>query len=256
MDNTRVAVYTALFGGYDRLRDPSGGREHDCDYICFTDQAIKSKVWKIVNIESNVDDPVSLNRRYKILPHLYLGGYDKSLYLDANILVVSDPSSLAHKILCASDMACPRHIERDCIYKEAEACIQLGKAPVEQTQTLLARYRSEGFPDCYGLTENNIIFRNHHVTSVTSLMNRWWTCFETGPARDQLSLMYLCWKYNFPIKILESGAKDDNPHFRYRLHASDLSANPFRKLSQFVSVNKYRGSTYSRLDKIAEYFRK
>ena len=43
----RLAIYTAIFGGYDKLPDPTFIPEN-ADFFCFTDSDIQSDIWNII----------------------------------------------------------------------------------------------------------------------------------------------------------------------------------------------------------------
>jgi hypothetical protein len=137
----KLVVYTALFGDFDDLIEPKEKFE-GCDFICFTDQKhLASDVWEIRLIEECDLPPNMMNRKYKILPHLFLSQYEWSLYVDANIAILSNPMDLANKYLSKYDMAVPKHFARDCVYDEAKECVILGKTKYDET--LNNRFPSE-----------------------------------------------------------------------------------------------------------------
>ena len=68
------------------------------------------------------------------------------------------------------------------------------KDTAEHINPQIQRYREEGFPERYGLTQNNIIVRKHNTKECIDLMERWWKEVVNGSYRDQLSLMYVLWK--------------------------------------------------------------
>ncbi|HCJ1226365.1 TPA: DUF616 domain-containing protein, partial [Klebsiella pneumoniae] len=94
-----IVVYTALFGDYDELIEIPEGM-HKCDFICFTDQKIENKKgWEIIKIENSSGSNVLQNRKYKILPHVFLSEYEYSVYIDSNIRLLKSPESLVIKYL-------------------------------------------------------------------------------------------------------------------------------------------------------------
>ena len=48
----RAVVYTAIFGGYDALKQPPP-QDEPCDFICYTDGEMASRVgaWRIVHVK-------------------------------------------------------------------------------------------------------------------------------------------------------------------------------------------------------------
>lgn len=213
----KFVVYTALFGDYDNLIDPKEKYE-GCDFICFTDQKnLKSDIWNVKIVEK-CDLPLNMmNRRYKLLPHLFLSSYEQSLYVDTNIFIRNNPINLANKYLVQSDIAISKHYKRSCIYSEAKEIIKAKKAKKEDVENQVKAYKGEGFPEKFGLTENNIIFRNHNSRKIIFLMEAWWEELINQTKRDQLSLMYLIWKNNVHLETMQENARGSK-YFKLKLH--------------------------------------
>jgi len=211
-------VYTALFGNYDDLIDPKQDYE-GCDFICFTDRKdLKSDIWEIRIVEK-IDLPLNMmNRKYKILPHLFLNEYEWSMYVDSNIKISSNPLYLAQKYLNEYDFVMPKHFARNCLYNEALECITLGKANYYQTTNQMKHYRTNGFPKNYGLGENNILLRNHNQAKIVKIMNDWWQELNLRTQRDQLSLGYVLWKNKSPFNYMQESARG-NIYFKIKLHS-------------------------------------
>lgn len=220
MNQNKLVVYTALFGDYDDLIEPKE-KFQGCDFICFTDQKhLTSAIWEIRLIEECEMPPNMMNRKYKILPHLFLSEYKWSLYVDANIAILGNPFELANKYLSIYDMAVPKHFARDCVYDEAKECVILGKTKYDETKIQMDIYKKEGFPKNFGLGENNILFRKHNAETVIKLMNDWWDELNTQTKRDQLSLAYVLWKNGEKFNYIDESARGNKyfnliPHRRY-----------------------------------------
>jgi hypothetical protein len=213
-------VYTALFGGYDNLIDPNGKCE-GCDFICFTDQKhLKSDIWEIRIIEECDLPSNMMNRKYKILPHLFLRNYKWSLYIDANVAILNNPLELANKYLDKYDITVPKHFARDCLYEEAKECVVHCKTKYDETKKQMSSYREEGFPEHFGLGENNVIFRKHNNKKVVKIMTDWWEELNTQTKRDQLSFAYVLWKNGEKFCFMDENARGGK-FFVLRLHASD-----------------------------------
>ncbi len=223
MDEMRnkLVVYTALFGNYDDLIEPKEKFE-ECDFICFTDQKhLISDIWEIRYIEECEMPSNMMNRKYKILPHLFLSEYEYSLYVDANISILKNPSDLANKYLSKYDMAVPKHFARNCIYEEAKECVILGKTKYDETQKQIEKYKKDGFTVNFGLGENNILLRKHNSEKVIKLMNDWWNELNTQTKRDQLSLAYVLWKNGDKFFFMEESARG-NKFFKIKLHSYSI----------------------------------
>ncbi len=200
-------VYTVLTGDYDNLISQYYYNP-DWNYICFTDNKdlIENghSFWKIVPFEIDYENIAKKSRIPKILAHKFLQDYKYSLYIDANIDILSPKvfRNIDKLINRGVKLAITRHYVRNCIYEEMLACLPHKKEVVGNILKLYAKYKEENFPSNYGLTENNVIFREHNDAEVIKLMEDWWYMVENYSKRDQLSLMYVCWKNNFKISSL------------------------------------------------------
>lgn len=220
----RIAIYTAIFG--DRQRDFLLEQKiipENCDYICYTDRPLKSKVWQVRQVTPPmVNDPVRSARMYKVLPHRHLGSYEVSLWIDSYIWVKRDVNNLVDQYLANNDIAIYDHMQipdaRDCIYDEAQALMDLAsvgnykddpKVMMEQVE----RYRAEGYPAHHGLISSMIILRRHHQPLVSKTMEDWWQEIKQGSRRDQLSFNYVAWKNNLSLTYLPGDSRN-NEYFK------------------------------------------
>ena len=198
-------VFTCVTGHYDTPKEPLFiGNQ---DYILFTDEPLEYKsVWKcedVTKIEKEYEGN-DINRYYKMHPFEMLSnkGYKYALYIDGNIQVVSDISSLyklAHD--ARSGFAMHTHWARRCIYDEALVCIESGKGVSDKIKEQIKRYRTEGFPEKYGLLEASIIMIDLENINAKKIFDDWWGEYKyTGSKRDQLALPYILWKNGYEIK--------------------------------------------------------
>jgi len=215
----KFVVYTALFGNYDDLVDPQEKYE-GCDFICFTDQQyLKSNIWKIEIVE-NIDLPLNMmNRRYKILPHLFLSEYESSLYVDSNILFKRNPIYIKEKYLIHTNFVLPKHQDRNCVYEEALACIYLNKEKIKKIKLQVNQYKNDLMPKEFGLSENNILARNHNDKEIIYLMEQWWLELNKFTQRDQLSLPYVLYKLKLHYTFMDESSRKHDA-FSYFNHKS------------------------------------
>lgn len=251
----KFVVYTALFGDYDDLIDPKEKYE-GCDFICFTDQKhLKSDIWEIRIVEE-IDLPLNMmNRRFKLLPHLFLSEYDTSLYVDTNIFIIKNPIILTEKYLHQYNIAIPLHPHRNCIYDEAPIVIDIKKANESEVNKQINFYLSEGYPPKYGLTENNIIFRNHNNKDIINLMEDWFKLLKKFSKRDQLSLMYLVWKNKCCIKKINEGARGSE-YFRLKAHKRNNVSNNFIAKLKSLKNEHILNFPYGKVSKINSSIKK
>jgi hypothetical protein len=248
-------VYTAVFGNYDHV--PAVNSEWDCDFVCFTDNPeLASQGWQMVLVKLNGELPAHMNRRYKMLPHIYLSNYERSLYVDGNIKIRVDPSPLFHKYLDSDVIAIPKHQDRNCAYAEAHACIEVGLVNKEITEQQMARYMAQGFPKGYGLTANGTILRKHLDAKVMGLMDLWWKEYCLGSKRDQLSLQYSIWKKNINIISMDEEAQKNGKYFSIEIHKGLRRKSLAGRLVDYISCNRYRNIFFKMAHKIIHKFNK
>lgn len=229
----KFVVYTALFGDYDDLIEPKEKFE-GCDFICFTDQKnLKSYIWEIRLVNECDLPPNMMNRKYKILPHLFLGEYERSLYVDANIAILGNPLELAEKYLIKYHCAIPKHPDRKCVYDEAPLLIRSGRASFLEVFKQLYFYYKEGYVLQNNFTENNILFRNHNSNICISIMEKWWSQINTYTQRDQLSLGYVLWKEKVNIKYIKENSRTANRYFSINKHKNKQNENIFIKIVKY-----------------------
>ncbi len=235
----RLVVYTALFGDYDYLRDPPTKYEN-CDFICFTDRKdLKTDIWKTVIIDELDLPPNLMNRKFKILPHLFLNNYQWSLYIDSNVIIRKNPYDLAIKYLTKYKMVVPKHPKRNCLYEEAIEVMKLKLADKKIIEKQIQKLKKEGFPKNFGLSENKVLFRQHNDEKIKKIMTDWWKEVLYLP-RDQLSLAYVLWKNKENFYFMEESVRGGK-YFKVDLHKKEYKDG---FLGQIVNMKKLYGKNY------------
>tara|TARA_R110001606_G_scaffold352614_1_gene503013 strand:- start:138 stop:815 length:678 start_codon:yes stop_codon:yes gene_type:complete len=210
----KIVVYTSIFGGYDELHENQYQMD-GVDYLCFTDSDIKSDMWDIVKCTPIYSDSNRNAKKYKVLPHRYLSEYDYSIWIDGNILIINDIRNLVnnHKYQVFDHNQTVLD-PRNCVYKEYDAIMQLGKqngGNYKDNPKLMYNqingYLKDGYPKNNGLATNPIILRNHNDIEVSTLMEAWWLEIKYGSRRDQLSFDYIAWKHNFKYTFLNGDSR-------------------------------------------------
>jgi hypothetical protein len=97
-------------------------------------------------------------------------------------------------------MILQRHNIRDCTYQEGLECIRKNKDSPEIIEKQMLQYKSESFPEHYGLSENSVLLRKNNDENIIKLMELWWNEVNNKSKKDQLSLQYAIWKNSFDIK--------------------------------------------------------
>ena len=194
----RIAVYTALYGMYDIVREPLLSPEN-VDYYLLTDQPFsENSLWKECG-QSGIlpreilGDPVLCNRWYKMHPHLLFPEYTYSIYVDSSFWIISDLTPAAAG-LDKYPVAMFQHKNRNCVYDEVQACIEQGKADPVSLREHEKVIRSHHIPRHWGMVEAGFIARKHNDPCCMSLMDSWWEAFLKNSRRDQISLIDVMWQ--------------------------------------------------------------
>lgn len=202
----KSVVYTCITNNYDDIFEIKTYKyiNKEWDYICFTDNEEHIKlgqigIWKILPLQCNENDNTLDNRWHKTHPHILFPNYEESIYIDANINILTNKlfETIKEK---DKDLLLPIHFNNVCIYHEYEWALQSlidKKANVEKGFNII---KEAGMPRNYGFTENNIIYRKHNNKNIIEIMEEWWNFIKTYTKRDQLSFSYLLWKHNIEIE--------------------------------------------------------
>lgn len=184
-----LVIYTAIFGGYDRLKRVT--RTPGVRYVCYTDRPQPgSHGWEIVNVGPQ-DDPVRAVRWHKMHPHELFPQAERSLWVDGSFSFRGNPRR-ALSAAGSADVFLARHPVRTCILQEADECLRLGRSGQETIEQARS-YIEAGHPTNWGLCCGGFILRRHTPT-VATFNQIWWGEFEKwharGASRDQISLQW------------------------------------------------------------------
>jgi hypothetical protein len=222
----RIAVYTAIFGKKDTLRNPRVVSDR-CDYICFTDQPMTSSVWDVRRVPRRDPDPTRSAREYKILAHQYLPEYEMSVWVDGNIDILGDPNEMVKKWLSDTSLAVLDHRKsaeipirnlselRDRLLAMEREGKHQDDADIIERQ--YQEYLSSGFPDDNGMAWTCVLLRKHQEPQVREFLELWWRELSRWSKRDQMSFNYAAWKTGLPFRYIPEDAAD-NPYFKRLNH--------------------------------------
>jgi GT2 family glycosyltransferase len=216
---THSTVYSAVAGGYDKVRAPRTGLAKR--HVLYTDNADGVSGWEVRPFDTILSDPVRTAKAPKVLAHRYAGNNDWSVWIDGNVELIMPAQSLTAEVERAGcSIGVFRHPERYCAYDEGATCIERGKDTAERIAAQLSRYESEGFPRQYGLAECNVIVRRHNDPAVKVAMEIWWEEIVKGSRRDQLSFNYALWRAGLAYHELGNGLANvrSDRRFIYHLH--------------------------------------
>lgn len=238
---SKIIIYTAITGNYDNLIQ----HKHismDFDYVCFTDQEIKNPgIWKIDKLKNIDIDDTRKARYHKIFPNKILSKYDYSIWIDANIDVLDDSleKSILNLIKENALIGVVPHFERNCIYQEGKACIDIEKESSEIVLQQMAFLKKENYPKNNGLYETNILFRKHNEKLIFDTMDDWWQMVKKFSKRDQLSFNYVLWKNNLVPNMLLSKNARLTDSFDFRPHNITVTSTLYLDKTEVNDSDKF-----------------
>ena len=235
----RAVIYTAIFGGYDNLKQPAA-QDQPCDFVCFTDMKLPRRAgdWRIVAIPRDRRvHPRLQAKRFKLLSHrIFPGGrlawryapashrprFDLSIWVDGSALITSSRFvGDMRRLLADGDWAMFVHPERDCIYEEATVSSGMEKYRGLPIFPQVDAYRA-AVPPRGGLYAATTIVRREPTSDAVLAVNEaWWAENLKWTYQDQLSLPYVLGRLGgpAPISIRENLWKnpwfDVVPHIRH-----------------------------------------
>lgn len=222
-DVGRGAVYTAVFGGYDKIEEPMYVNPN-LDYYAFTDAELPEySVWKKVDVSKYPHlrelDAYHLAKYIKMFPYEFFPDYDFSIWIDGNVKLIADtyPVAIMSQGSAMATYANPIH---DCIYTEGRYMVFQGRVAKEQVDVQLERYRAAGYPEHFGMREFSIIYRDHSCKECYDMMKEWWEHVNKYTMRDQLSLPFILWENGKTIDYIRCLGENWrwNPRFKQKEH--------------------------------------
>lgn len=120
----------------------------------------------------------------KILPHLFFRS-EITVWCDANVFLSEANLQEIEKKLQSADVVALAHPERNCIYSEAQVCIDAGLDDAEKIREQMKCYRKNEWPENAGLYGCGVLARR--VGLVNLACERWWAQITRWSSRDQLS---------------------------------------------------------------------
>lgn len=181
-----MTVYTAIFGQVDELKEPFVVTE-GWNYICYTDQDFVSNVWDVRKVPLMQWGPQKTARWYKINFHKCIDD-PFSLWVDGTFFINCNLDQWwedrFHRPFTTIE-----HPFDDCIYKDAQSCVELGKANHSEIERQTDLYKHLGIKKHSGLISSGILMRENTM-QVKKLCSTWWQQVEQWTSRDQIAFGY------------------------------------------------------------------
>ena len=201
-----MVIYTVITGSYDSIKQPQVVEE-GVEYVLFTNNhnVQDGGVWKVVHIPSEQwlgrserENNILLSRKVKMLPHKYLPKEcEQSIYVDADMVIKRPLTELLFNLHPETLFAACRHSYCQSVSEEINDLKAKGMVNATQIENQWQRYVEWGFRDDLGISENGLLIRMHSDRRVQSLMELWWSEYQQGCLRDQVSLMPCIYKADF-----------------------------------------------------------
>jgi hypothetical protein len=222
----KIAIVTSVCGNLERLSNPSVVFQN-ADYFAFVDNKVEGLVWNQKQpIHFSNDKRFAMRRDakvYKVLPELFIPGYEYYIWVDASIDVVSDPVSICETYLKDCDYAAFRHRERSCVYDEADLLKRINYDYPELIQNEMDYFQNVlGYPRNNGLYELPSFIKRSNETSM-KVSIKWWEYICKYSSRDQISFPVCLWESNARLNVLPGHI---NGHHKNGLMQEMRSHNP------------------------------
>ncbi len=203
-----VCIYTINTGGYEGSKiylNPNIG--YDCLY--YTDSFVN--VYNCIKkgiipfyVDTSNKEAKLVQRTIKTKVHDYIPAiYDKSLYIDGNISIKDTTISknMIKKLLkMDEDIICFDHPDRKHVFDECREIIKQKLEKQDNINKITKNFEKNGFKDNIGLTETNVLIRNHK--KIIKFNNDWKLHIEIC-RRDQVSFDFLLHKHKVKYNRLK-----------------------------------------------------
>jgi len=188
----KIAVLTSSVGA--SLPAEVSVKYDSADYFAFVEEElVEDSIWTPMPLRKFTIDMEYANRRnakiYKIMPHLFVPGYDYYIWIDATHAVMMEPKKIVETYLKDSDIALFKHPERNCVYDEGSLIQAIKFDRGYNVQSQMIFYQSRSYPEENGLYELPCRIQRNTL-EIQTLMLTWWELICKYSSRDQLSLPF------------------------------------------------------------------
>ena len=187
-------VYTCNIGNYD-IMFPQKFFNQEWDYVYITDNPTLLKDqyrngWKIIPPIFNSGAPQQMHLVHKINAHTMFSEYKESLYIDANINLISNKIFEEIKNHPNNLILVQGHQVPISIYEYIDKTVD--DDIIDFNKLMLIKYllRSNIHKKNIELIDSNVIYRKHNSECIRTVMMQWYSDIINLNMPEKLSLMY------------------------------------------------------------------
>jgi hypothetical protein len=191
LQNERACVYTCLIGDYEQLTEQPCATGSKVPFICLTDKPhLASGSWTIRYVKPVFpSDPVRSQRHTKILPHLYLTDYQRSLYIDNTVQLIQPPEEfLDHYKERQTSLFLTIPFEKSVL----EEFLEVARGNFDEPARIWEQLNHYLLDAADVLAQkpffSGILMRRHGGEAIRTLLEIWASHIMRNSRRDQLSL--------------------------------------------------------------------
>jgi hypothetical protein len=228
IDKPILTIYTAIFGDYDKLREPLENEISSVQlddvmkiklpagrlrFVCYTDNInLKSDMWEIRYQKPNGKHPRWQAREAKIIGYKDLETTE-SLWIDGRYEFVK-----LIKLPKYDNVLFHTHSRRICAYQEAKFCLKHRVGNAIDIQKAVQTMQKAKFPPNFGLWWTGVLWRKHCLET-DRFCKKWWAAMLKGSIRDQISLPFALWQSDIKFTNHQLSCKVDDFHSFVKLKA-------------------------------------
>lgn len=226
MSGNGLVVYTAIYGDYDKIREPSIYCAGIAEYWMVTERSARliSPSWKrCVTPDYAEWDSLSdrmRSRLWKMHPHILFPTANITIWHGGNIQMNINPQQAVDEWLGDADLALFKHPHRNCVYEEAVTVLQMHKASALSITALLSLLEFNNYPKDNGLAACWFMIRRNNER-MKAFNEAWWKFLVSSETeRDQLLFNYTLWRMpDLDLRInYIPGNLLTSTHFKYHYH--------------------------------------
>jgi hypothetical protein len=208
----RILVYSCYFGIYEPFNPKATGDGQGYDRLVVTDQPVSAPgietLRDLKHVHPDHATATHLSRLAKLRPHLFFADYDWVIYIDNSANLMCNPHQIVVEIEAAHAGLAPagrylfEHQRRHCAYREARLCMKKGRIPRADYRRQVQLFQQAGFPMDHGLFVNTMLVQKMGDAATDALNDAWYDHFLTYSQRDQISLPFLLWQMDYPVRLV------------------------------------------------------